>query len=53
MGFLSSASYSSKLIEHRRGSWEPVIYKLWVRSTRDTLGLLLLSEVGAAREAVL
>lgn len=37
MGFLSSVSYSGKLIKPKEGSWEPLVYSQLVGSTGDKL----------------
>ena len=43
---MSSMSYSSKLLNSRKGLWEPPIHSPTVGSTGDSLHLCLAAEVG-------
>ena len=42
---LSSVSCSSKLVNPKKGWWEPMIYSQWIRRTGNNLDLQLVSEI--------
>lgn len=49
---LSSMSCFSNLVEPKEGWWEPVIYRLLVKSADDNLGLRLESVFGVGGAAL-